>query len=113
MFGIDVMAVPYNFEQGYVKIRSGPVDVLIILMEDLNRSFGAGLADLYGLDPENIQMERSNVGGNKEYANLLAEVKDQLTIPPSVGDRVWGTDYARHFYGPDVDHLWDRWTENL
>ena len=112
VFGIDVMAVPYDFEQGYVKIQSGPVDVLIIRMEDLNRSLGAGLADLYGLDHEDIQMKRSNVGGNKEYANLLAEVKDQLTIPPSVSDRVWSTDYARHFYGPDLDRLRDKWTES-
>jgi hypothetical protein len=57
-------------------------------------------------------MERSNVGGNKEYANLLAEVKDQLTNPSSVSDRVWSTDYARHFYDPDLSRLRDRYEKS-
>jgi hypothetical protein len=32
VFGIDVMAVPYNFEQGYVTVQGGPVDALVIRM---------------------------------------------------------------------------------
>ena len=111
VFGIDVMETPYDFDQGYVMVRSGPVDVLVIRMEDLDRSLRAGLAALYNLDAEDIDMRRSNVGRNKEYANLLAKVKEQLAIPPSVSDRIWGTDYARHFYGPNLDRLRNKWEE--
>lgn len=109
VFGIDVMEVPYDFGQGYVKIRSGPVDVLVIRMEDLDQSLQNSLADLYDLNRRDIQIERSNVGKRKAYADLLAEVKEQLTVPPSVSERVWSTDYAQHFYGPDLDRLRDKW----
>lgn len=111
VFGIDVTSVPYDFERGYVKIRRGPVEVLVIRMEDLNRSLEAGLADLYDLDRQDVRMRPSNVGGNKEYADLLSEVKERLTIPSSVGDRIWTTDYAKHFYGPDLDRLRAKWEE--
>lgn len=112
VFGIDVLSIPYDFEQGYVTVRHGPVEVLVIRMEDLNRSLERGLADLYDLDCRDIQMRRSNVGGNKEYADLLSRVKKQLTIPTSVGEHVWATDYAKHFYGPALDRLRGRWMES-
>jgi len=110
VFGIDVLDTPYNFEQGYTVIQSGPVNVLVIRMEDLNRSLGAGLASLCDLDRRSVRVRQSNVGENKEYADLLSEVKERLTLPPSVSDRVLSTDYARHFYGPDLDRLYDKWT---
>jgi len=111
VFDINVMAVPYDFDQGYVKIQRSPVEVLVIRMEDLNRSLEAGLASLYDLEHQDIQMRRSNVGKNKKYADLQAEVKEQLTIPPSMSKRIWSTDYAEHFYGPDLDRLREKWEE--
>lgn len=109
VFGIDVMSVPYDFEQGYVTLRRDPVDVLVIRMEDLNRSLEAGLADFYDLDHQDIQMKRSNTGKDKTYAGLLAEVKERLTIPPSMSKRIWSTDYSEHFYEPDFDRLREKW----
>lgn len=109
VFDIDVMAVPYDFDQGYVKIQKDPAEVLVIRMEDLNHSLRAGLADLHGLEPRDIQMRQSNIGRNKKYAELLAEVKERLTLPSSLTERIWGTDYAEHFYGPDLDHLRKKW----
>ena len=61
VFGIDVMSVPYDFERGFVTLRRGPVEVLILRMEDLNRSLAAGLADLLDLDREEVEMVRANV----------------------------------------------------
>jgi hypothetical protein len=113
VFGVNVLTTPYDFEQGYVVIRSGPVDVLVIRMEDLNRSLQAGLAELYDLDHQDIRMRNANVGSAKKYADLLSQVKEQLTLPPSVSERVFTTDYAMHFYGPDLDRLRDKWTEHL
>lgn len=111
VFGIDVMAVPYDFEQGYKKIRSGPVDVLVIRMEDLDRSLRKGMADVYDLSNCDFPVERSNVRKSKAYANLLSKVKERLSIPPSVSEQIWNTDYARHFYGPDLDRLREKWTK--
>lgn len=109
VFGIDVMSIPYDFEQGYVKICRGPVDVLVLRMEDLNRSMESGLADLYEVEERTIQMVPSNLGKKKEYAELLAEVKESLTLPSAMSERIWGTDYAEHFYGPDIDQLREKW----
>lgn len=111
VFDVDVMAVPYDFDQGYVKIQKGPVEVLVIRMEDLSHSLEAGLADLYNLAHRDIQMRQSNIGKNKKYADLLAEVKEQLTVPHSISRRIWSTDYAEHFYGPDLDRLREKWEE--
>ena len=111
VFDIDLMSVPYDFEQGYVTFCRGPVDVLVIRMEDLNRALKSGLADLLDVEERDIQMRRSNVGKDKKYADLLAEVKERMTIPSSVSERIWSTDYAQHFYGPDIDHLREKWEE--
>jgi hypothetical protein len=112
VFGIDVMTVPYDFDQGYVKIQAGPVDVLVMRMEDLDRSLKGGLRELYGLSSRGIEVERSNVGKKKAYADLLADVKARLSLPRPVSKRVWSTDYARHFYGPDLSRLRDKWEKS-
>ena len=109
VFGIDVMSVPYDFEQGYVTISQGPVDVLVLRMEDLNRAMEAGLAALFDMPEQDIEMKRSNVGQKKKYADLLAEVKERLILPLSTSERIWNTDYAKHFYGPDIDRLRKKW----
>ena len=111
VFGIDAMSVPYDFEQGYVTLSHGPVDVLVIRMEDLNRSLEAGLSNFYDLDPGDIQVRQANTGKNKKYASLLAEVKERFTIPPSMSKRIWSTDYSKHFYEPDIDRLRERWED--
>lgn len=111
VFGIDAMAVPYDFEQGYVKISRGPVDVLVIRMEDLNCSLASGLAELYDAEERDIQMVRANVGKKKRYAALLEEVKEKLTLPPEISEHLWSTDYVQHFYGPDTERLREKWGE--
>ena len=111
VFGVDVFAVPYDFEQGYVTLQRGPVDVLVIRMEDLNRSLERGIADLFGLEEEEIQMRRSNIGKEKRYADLLDEVKERFRLSKDVGARIWSTDYVQHFYGPDLDRLRRKWED--
>lgn len=39
----------------------------------------------------------------------MTEVEEQLAVPPLVSDRIWGTAYASHFYGPVLDRLRDKW----
>lgn len=109
VFGVDVFSVPYDFERGYVLLQNGPVDVLVIRMEDLNRSLESGLASLLDLESHQIQIRHLNIGGNKKYADLLGKVKKRLHLPSEMGDRIWSTDYAQHFYGPEIVRLREKW----
>lgn len=110
VFGVDVFAHPYDLERGYTIIPGEHVRVLVLRMEDLNRSLALALADFLGLDAGAITLREANVGGAKWYSGYLEEVKRTLQLPPDVARSVFGTRYFKHFYAQDALRITERWT---
>lgn len=111
VFGLDVFAQPYDDQRGYATIRADDVSLLILRMEDLNRSLPGALADFLGLDAGKIAMSRANESDSKWYSDCSNEVRQKFRLPKARLDSILSSRYIRHFYANDVDRLRARWEE--
>lgn len=109
VFGIDVFSEPFDHAAGCANFENGPVRVLLLRLEDLDSQGPAILSRFLALDPPMETIRRANVGRKKWYADSLRRVKDAFRLDPGSLDRVYGTRFARHFYGPDLVRLRERW----
>jgi hypothetical protein len=110
-FGLDVFSVPYDLARGYTLIRSADVSLLILRMEDLNRSLPAALGELLGIDGGTIQMSRANEADDKWYAPSMDVQKRSFRLPRETLDRIFSSRYMRHFYPNDIERLRKRWEQ--
>lgn len=112
VFDVDVFAEPYDRKQGYTILREGNVSVLVIRLEDLNRSLPSALAAFLDINPEQVVLKRANEGGEKWYFESLRAVKNTYQIPPGVARSIFNTQYFQHFYHTDRDRARKRWAAN-
>jgi hypothetical protein len=110
-FGLDVFSVPYDESRGYTLVRTGDVSLLILRMEDLNRSLPAALGDLLGIDSQAITMSRANEADEKWYARSMDVQKRSFRLPRETLDRIFSSRYMRHFYPNDIERLRTRWEQ--
>lgn len=109
VLGLDIYASAFPKQQGYQVINTGPVDVLVLRMEDLNRVGEGVLAEFLGM--EHVSLTRTNVGSSKGYARQYADVKKHVRIPKDYLDRMYDSEYARHFYTQEeLAGFRSRWT---
>ena len=107
--GVDVFSVPYNVEKGYSYIEKGPVRVLIIRMEDLDRSLLEGLRVLLKQELAGTEILKANIGGKKWYADALKHIKSTYRLPPGVAKQVFESRYCKHFYESDAERFRAKW----
>ncbi len=69
--------------------------VLVIRLEDLDRIGGLALQEFLGLD--NIELINTNIGEEKEYADLYRLFK-RKPLPDDYLQEIYNTRYARTFY---------------
>ena len=110
VFGIDVFGMPYDFDTGWTVIEHPVHPVLVLRLEDLDRSLNPSLCRFLQTPGRAFEPTRTNVGSHKHYGTLLKEVKRNLRLPVDTLRRVYSTRYARHFYGPDITSLMSRWS---
>jgi hypothetical protein len=110
-FDLDVFSAPYDQSRGYTLMRAGDVSLLIMRMEDLNRSLPAALGDLLGIDSGTIQVSRANEADDKWYAESMNVQKRTYHLPQETLDRILSSRYMRHFYPNDIERLRERWEE--
>lgn len=111
-FGIDVFSRPYDFDRGYAIYENDRAKVLLIRLEDLNRSMGSALSTFLGRDLHDVDSAGANLGEDKRYAAALAEAKETLDVPDDVLAKVVGTRYFKHFYESDREKVIRRWTRH-
>ena len=99
-FGLDVLAHPFDAGQGWLRIRSGNLDVAVLRMEDLNRAFETAAAELTGVRvPMVYASARSPDKLQAAYEeNVYQQILDRVRIPEGLCRKVYATRYARHFY---------------
>lgn len=111
LFGLDVFAFPFDHAQGYTLIEQGNVRLLILRLEDLDRTLNPGLRDLVGPRYRDWQ-GRANVGAQKQGGGQYKELVAKFRLRRSMGEKVYGTTYARHFYTPaERDSFLETWTQ--
>jgi hypothetical protein len=110
MFDVDVYDHPFNFEDGFTIINHGNVDVLILRLEDLDRSLSRGVTEFLGLETP-IEMVRSNVRADQERGAVYREVLSDFTIRESLCRKVYSSKYATHFYSAsEIEQFVQKWS---
>jgi hypothetical protein len=99
MLGIDVYQFPFDREQGYEVIRQGHISLLMLKCELEDRRKAAAIAGFLGLD--SLEIVRSNVGSDKQYADQYTQFKRSIRIPTRLLDRMYQSKYARFFYSEE------------
>jgi hypothetical protein len=97
--GIDVYEFEFPKEHGYLEIRDGRFELLVVKMEIPDRSKAAAITKFLGL--ENFQLKRSNISNQKIYADAYREFRKKIYLPESYVDQMHKSEYAQHFYSID------------
>jgi hypothetical protein len=108
-FGIDVYENSFPREIGY-RIYPGPLQasLLLIRLENLNGCAERAMHEFLGL--ENFALHNTNVGTEKDYADLYRAFRGQ-PLPVEYVQRIYNTQFARHFYtDAELLVLAKRWT---
>ena len=97
MFGIDVFAAPFPKEQGWTVLCNERARVLVLRMEDLDRTLGPALAEFLGLDEE-PNTASGNVRSERPEGNDYRDVLAALRFPRHICERIYNHRFSRHFY---------------
>lgn len=107
--GIDVYAEPFPREEGALRLKRGPFEVLLLKMELPGTQKDHLIADFLGLD--SFAMARENVGAVKGYGELYQRFKATVALPASYLDRMAQARYMQHFYtDEEINAMVARWS---
>jgi len=96
-FGIDVFAAPFQKERGWTLLCNERARVLVLRMEDLDRTLGPALVEFLGLDEE-PKTASQNVRSERPEGSDYREVVAALRLPHRVCERIYSHRFSRHFY---------------
>lgn len=109
VFGVDAYATPFPTSQGYDIIAADRARVLVLRVEDLRRCFSVAIEEFLGV--LDVALEGANTSESKQYGPLYQRFRDQVALPATYLDAMYGSRYARHFYTADERRaLRARWT---
>jgi hypothetical protein len=108
MLGIDVYDYAFPKERGYLVIRKGNLEVLILKLEMADADKERAIAEFLGL--KDFHLSRTNVSREKSYAAQYEAFKRALRLPRSYVDGMCADRYTRHFYTDDeIAQMRERW----
>ncbi|MCA1619997.1 MAG: putative capsular polysaccharide synthesis family protein [Acidobacteria bacterium] len=96
VLGLDVYKHAFPHDQGYLRIDSGPYEVLIMRHDLDDRLKEKLLAELVGVRV--VTLTPKNVSAQKPYAEVYREFLRRVELPEDYVNRLLGSKYARHFY---------------
>ena len=97
--GIDIYQYPFDKEKGYVWIKEGNIEILVLTLEKLDENAGREgvLGEFVG--KPGIKLQNANVGDKKQYKYLYEGLKKDIRIPA----RVLESQYKNN---PLLDHFY-------
>src|SRR2546423_1733081 len=99
VLGIDVYEHTFPREAGFLRIDSGPYEVLLMRHDLDDRLKEKLLADLVGVRA--VSLAPKNVGARKAYSDTYREFLSRVRLSEDYVDRMLGSKYARHFFEAD------------
>ena len=108
VFNVDVYAGEFPKNLGYKVYHGTDADVLLIRLEDLNRCASDAFKALLEID--NLKMINTNIGEQKDYADLYKDFKSHIHLPSFYLDRLYSSKLSEHFYeDEEIARFRDRW----
>ena len=96
VFEIDVFSEPFPKSKGYQIYAGKKADVLLLRLESLESCGREAFREF--LHFEDFTLKEANTADKKAYASTYHQFSDNLTIPESYLDLMYGSKYAQHFY---------------
>ena len=94
--GVDIYQYPFDKERGYVWIKEGNIEILLLKLEMLSKNT-AIIGEFVG--KPGIELVTSHVGAEKNSKYIYAELKKQIRIPAELLDSQYKNNkYMDHFY---------------
>ncbi len=111
VFGIDVFESDFPKEVGYKIYTTNPrANLLLIRLENLNDCVQQAMEDFLGI--EDFKLYNTNVGDEKDYAELYRAFKEK-PLPREYVEKMYSTTSAKHFYSQEeLDRFAKRWLKN-
>lgn len=108
VLGVDVYEHPFPHDRGFLRIDSGPYEILLMRHDLDDRVKERRLAELVGAP--RVTLAPRNVGAEKVYAAAYLEFLKRVELPEDYVNRLLDTKYARHFYSPEeLDRVRAKW----
>lgn len=96
--GIDIYQYPFNKEKGFVQIKEGNMNLLVLTLEKLGDNLDI-IKDFLGL--EHLELSNSNQANDTEYRYIYEEFHQRLTLK---------RDYLDYYYkgNPHMDYFYTK-----
>lgn len=112
--GLDVFAHRFPRRKGWAVHEAGGKRVLIIRMDMLTKKLGKALAELYALPGDTWPVVQHRAKGEEKYAHGVGELYvmflAEVCLPVWYLDRMYGSEYAEHFwFGAELKRFRKRW----
>lgn len=113
VFDVDVFRYPFNRDHGYSIIKQNNIEVLVIRLEDLNSFGDKALKEFLNLNNP-ITLVSKNVGSKKRYADTYEYVKNNISVPIDICQKIYSSKYSSHFYSSTQQEKFvDKWTKKV
>ncbi|WP_446371922.1 putative capsular polysaccharide synthesis family protein [Coleofasciculus sp. G3-WIS-01] len=110
VLGIDVMAVQFPKDKGYVVIQHPDknIEILLVKFESFNQCLERSLCDFFGL--KQIQIKLANVSQKKDYYQAYKEFQGLIRFPKDYLDNIYRNPLMYQFYTEaEINQFQHRW----
>lgn len=106
--GVDILEESFDRERGYSIYSNDRCDLLVIRFDAIGDIFNQAMEELSSIP--NWELSRVNISSNKRYSSQYRSFKSELTVDPELIDRLYQSQYMRHFYTDNqIDQLTKSW----
>lgn len=110
VLGIDVYQHPFPQDKGWLTIKKGSFELLILKLEIDDSRKERALADFLGVSE--FRLVRANVAREKKYAKTYQDFLRSIKLPESYVEIMCNSEYIRHFYSEaEIEAIRARWRD--
>ncbi len=105
---IDVYEYPFSKEKGYLSIKRGNFELLILKLELDDSTKEKAIAEFLGW--KNFRLITSNVARDKKYSETYSDFLRKIKLPKSYVEIMCNSAYTRHFYSDaEIEQIRSKW----
>lgn len=108
ILGIDVYEYSFPKDKGYLTIKKGNIELLIIKLEVDDSIKEKAIEEFSGI--ENFRLVKKNVAKEKNYSDTYSDFMRNVRLPESYIDLMCNSEYTKHFYSnEEIELIRSKW----
>ena len=110
ILGVDVFSKPFPKKKGFMIYNGNTFDLLVLKLEHLDSCAPRAFEIFAGIN--NFTLQRSNIGGKKDYSSLYIKFIENLQLPESYLLQMYNCKFTKHFYSKEeIDEFHRKWNQ--